>query len=312
MASNYSTVKIYKRERTLLERVLGSYENGKTKTITLKQWSKKCGLQVGQMSGAGDKFIYESGIDLPFDEMEALANALPKMSKANLSINYAELGEHKDLYNNEYRTILKSSEYGGLKVCRLKKTSPPVDFAPDDANDIVDPEPSTNPKSAQVNDCWSECFDKFYINKNDDWKKISTIIRDFCCETYNLLNASSSSDVIPPTPPATPSEQKQLEPPKKRKYTNTKGSSSGEIKKKKGKIQFDEETTSEVSRSFPTVEQVRSATGVLLSFMCKYKKSCEETIAQFRYDMNKQFPFCYEQFLLASDHFETTCTKLNE
>ena len=59
-------IKIYKRERTTVEMVLGSYENNRTKMISLKQWNKKCGLLVGKMSSAGDTFVYDSGVELPF------------------------------------------------------------------------------------------------------------------------------------------------------------------------------------------------------------------------------------------------------
>ena len=69
MAAEKQIIKIYKRERTTVEKVLGQYENGKTKIVSLKQWNKKCGLLVGKMSRAGDTFVYDSGIELSFDEM---------------------------------------------------------------------------------------------------------------------------------------------------------------------------------------------------------------------------------------------------
>ena len=144
------------------------------------------------------------------------------------------MGENKDSYGNEYRTVLKRSEYDGLIICKLKKTPTPIDFAPDTAvDDDVDPTPQTSTTTAKLpHECWTECFDKFYINKNDDWKKIGNILRDFCCGAHAVLNASAPAgiDIVPPTPPATPIEQSV---PKKRKsYNNTKGGSTKKAAKK--------------------------------------------------------------------------------
>jgi hypothetical protein len=230
------SVKIYKRERTTVEMVLGTYENNKTKMVSLKQWNKKCGLLVGKMSCAGDTFVYDSGIELPFEVMEELVDVLPTMSKLPSATNYAELGENKDSYGNEYRTVLKGSEFGGLKICKMKKTPTPVDFAADTAaDDDVDPIPQASTTTAKSpHECWTECFDKFYINKNDDWKKIANILRDFCCSAHDVLNAAAPAgiDVVPPTPPATP-----IEPSKKRKGGSTKKAA------KKSKVACEEEET---------------------------------------------------------------------
>jgi hypothetical protein len=236
-------IKVYKRERTTVEKILGQYENGKTKMVSLKQWTKKCGLLVGKLSGAGDTYIYDSGVELSFDEMEKFADALPRMSKSLAVVNYAELGESKDYYGNEYRTVLKRSEFDGLKVCKYKKISTPIDFTTHDnstdSDDAAacDPEPaaaSTATEKPPAADCWKECFDKFYINKNDDWKKIGNIIRDFCCEANAILNGSALEgiDVIPPSPPSEQHEIGESQPVRKRKPA-TKG---GVVEAKKAKV----------------------------------------------------------------------------
>jgi hypothetical protein len=237
-------VKIYKRERTTVEMTLGTYENSKTKMVSLKQWNKKCGLLVGKMSYAGDTFVYDSGIELPFEVMEELVDVLPTMSKLPNATNYAELGENKDSYGNEYRTILKASEFGGLKICRMKKGPTPVDFAANTSFDEdVDPMPKASTTTAKSHplECWTECWDKFYINKNDDWKKIANILRDFCCSAHAVLNdaAPEGIDIVPPTPPATPIEATLIATPKKRKGKQK----NEETKKtsKKSKVSFEEE-----------------------------------------------------------------------
>ena len=219
-------VKIYKRERTTVEMTLGTYENSKTKMVSLKQWNKKCGLLVGKMSYGGDTFVYDSGIELPFEIMEELVDVLPTMSKLPNATNYALLGEDKDSYGNEYRTVLKASEFAGLKICRMKKGPTPIDFAANTTavDEDLDPIPAASTTTAKSpQECWTECWDKFYINKNDDWKKIGNILRDFCCAAHAVLNEAAPDagiDIVPPTPPATPIEA--IATPKRRKGGGTK------------------------------------------------------------------------------------------
>jgi hypothetical protein len=237
-------IKIYKREKTTVEKILGQYETGKTKMVALKQWTKKCGLLVGKMSGSGDTFVYDSGIEMTFEEMEKFADALPRMSKSLAVTNYAELGESKDSYGNEYRVVLKRSEFDGLKVCKYKKTSTPIDFTihddTDDDDAACDPEPATTSTTTtgKPDSEWKECFDKFYINKNDDWKKISNIIREFCCEANSILNGSAFEgiDVIPPTPPSEQHEIGESTIPARKRKPATKGGIKEESKKKKAKV----------------------------------------------------------------------------
>ncbi|CAB4011371.1 Hypothetical predicted protein [Paramuricea clavata] len=189
---------------------------------------------------------------MSYEEMDMLADVLPTMSKSAQATNYAELGESKDSY-----------------------------------------EPSTHVTPPAASDCWSESFDKFYINKNYDWKRIANIIRDFCCDAYNALNSSNSTaiDVIPPTPtPTTPVEQKQLDPPKKRKNNATKGGAETS-KKKKTKVVLspDNERENEVRPKFKIAQD--RATKIIMMYMCRYKKDCEETIAQFGKEMYELCPY---------------------
>jgi hypothetical protein len=173
------------------------------------------------------------------------------MSKSLAGVNYAELGESKDSYGNEYRVVLKRSEFDGLKVCKYKKTSTPIDFTiHDDTDDdaACDPEPTTSTATEKpAAECWKECFDKFYINKNDDWRKISNIIRDFCCEANSVLNGSALEgiDVIPATPPPEQHEIGESQPVRKRKPA-TKGGVKEESKKKKPKVVPSVDLASEV------------------------------------------------------------------
>ncbi|CAB3977965.1 Hypothetical predicted protein [Paramuricea clavata] len=304
--ADQESIKIYKREKTLLEKVLGTYENGKTKIVLMKQWTKKCALTVGHLSQDSTKYIYDSGIELSYEEMEALADILPTMTKSDQAKNYAELGTSKDSYGNEYRSIVTRSEYAGLKVCKLKKSQKPVDFGTTTSTtttDCPDPAPATTATKTRVEDLWVECFDKFYINKNDDWKKLSDVIRDFCYEAYGILNPSSGLDVVPPSPP--PTEQKQLDGPKKRKRdTTTKGS----VKKTK-KVVVEEDSEKSEVRKFLVLQKM--ATRLIMLNMCKYRKDCEETISRFGAEMYKICPYPYENFLVVAEYLEETCATIN-
>jgi hypothetical protein len=250
MAEEDIAIKIYKRERTQIEEVLGRYENNRTKMVVLKQWNKKCGLLVGRLAADEKTFIYDSGIELPFEVLEELTDVLPNMSKMKNAVNYAELGDNTDSFGNEYRTIIKPSEYGGLKICRMKKGPAPVDFGASHNEEVVDPSPvvSTTTTEKSPHENWTECWDKFYINKNDDWKKMSTILRDFCITVHADLN-SSPGDVVPPSPPpAATSSILSVSRATKEKKRKSGGEKEKSVKKvKKSKVIEEEEEIVEVN-----------------------------------------------------------------
>jgi hypothetical protein len=83
----------------------------------------------------------------------------------------------------------------------MKKGPTPVDFGVTHDEEVVDPSPLVSTVTEKSpHDNWTECWDKFYINKNDDWKKMSNILREFCITVHAELN-SLSEDVVPPSPP---------------------------------------------------------------------------------------------------------------
>jgi hypothetical protein len=264
---------VYRNEKTLAERVLGTYANHSSKAVFVKQFSKKCCLATGQMSQTTNKFLYQVSVEMSFDELESLTDAFGTMSKAPNAVNYAEISETRDSQGNSYRLVLKRSENDGLLVCKMK-SSPVVDNFAVDQDDNPDPDPLPDNASQQPppdTRTWTECFGKFYINKNDDWVKIRNSLREFCVEVNHLLNVDDASriDVVPPTPPpstsSTPSTstpkpllsqpaaepsvqvvppqvQRQIEGPKakgKRLATDTMGGEKK--KKKKQQIVSDEE-----------------------------------------------------------------------
>jgi hypothetical protein len=256
---------VYKNEKTLHEKVLGTYANHSSKTMFIKQFSKKCCLATGQMSQTTNKFLYNVGVEMTFDELESLTDAFGSMSKSPNAVNYAEISETHNSQGNTYRLVLKRSEYDGLLVCKLKRGRQIDSFVAEDVN--PDPEPLPADESQQPppdTRTWTECFGKFYVNKNDDWLKMRNNLREFCVDINHILNVDDASriDVVPPTPPPTtsaepllsqpatepsvqvvpPQVQRQIGEPKakggKRVATETKG---GQKKKKRQQIVSDEE-----------------------------------------------------------------------
>jgi hypothetical protein len=193
---------VYKNEIIVNERVLGTYANHSTKIVFIKQFSKKCCLATGQKSQNTNKFLYSVGIDMSFEDLESLTDALGTMSKSPNAVNYAEISETTDSQGNSYRLVLKRSEYDGLLVCKLKSGKVLDSFAATD-DGIPDPDPLPTDESQQPpadTREWTECFGKFYINKNDDWLKIRNKLREFCVEVNHILNVDDASriNVVPP------------------------------------------------------------------------------------------------------------------
>ena len=102
---------VYKSEKILNEKVLGTYANHNTKVVFIKQFSKKCCLATGQMSQTSRKFLYNVGIEMSFEELANLTDAVGNMSKQPHVVNYAEINETTDASGNSYRLVLKRSEY---------------------------------------------------------------------------------------------------------------------------------------------------------------------------------------------------------
>ena len=112
---------VYKNEKIVNERVLGTYANHSTKIVFIKQFSKKCCLATGQKSHNTNKFLYSVGIDMSFEDLESLTDALGTISKSPNAVNYAEISETTDSQGNSYRLVLKRSEWcagvQGVQAC---------------------------------------------------------------------------------------------------------------------------------------------------------------------------------------------------
>jgi hypothetical protein len=176
---------VYKKQYTSNTTVLGSYNNGATtKMCFATAYRKQVHLASGKMSkGAEPKFLYKMDLAMKLSELQAMVEALDRCSKGVDALNYHEFGEYTDYKGDTFRLILKNSDFGGLVATKVQSRSLPDEFPDDDPLETCDPDPTPDNhiESAPAVE-WSECFEKFYISKNEDWKELGHKLRDCCDE----------------------------------------------------------------------------------------------------------------------------------
>jgi hypothetical protein len=191
---------------------------------------KQVHLASGKMSkGAEPKFLYKMDLTMKLSELQAMIEALDRCSKGVNALNYHEFGEYTDYKGDTFRLILKTSDYGGLVACKLQCHTAPDEFPDDDPCETCDPDPTPDNHivSASVVE-WRECFEKFYISKNENWKELSSKLRSCCDELadewadenaaedalkiattiHHHLPTSSADTGTTVAPPSTPTEKK--------------------------------------------------------------------------------------------------------
>jgi hypothetical protein len=198
---------VYKKQNTQLEVVLGKYGLNTTKVAFATQYRQQVHLVSGKMSkGAEPKFLYKMGLGMKLDELQSMIDVLDKCHKDQL--NYHEFGEYTDYKGQVNRLVLKTSDYGGLVAIKLQRVSTPDEFADDDPLESCDPDPTNTDDviiSGVVVD-WNECFEKFYISKNEDWKVLARKLRDFSGQLSELWSDDdvTTTPIAPPPPPPMP------------------------------------------------------------------------------------------------------------
>jgi hypothetical protein len=119
---------------------------------------------------------------MKLSELQAMIEALDRCSKGVNAVNYHEFGEYTDYKGDTFRLILKTSDYGGLVACKLQRHTALDEFPEDDPCETCDPDPTPNDHIVSATAVeWNECFEKFYISKNEDWKELSRKLR-VCCD----------------------------------------------------------------------------------------------------------------------------------
>jgi hypothetical protein len=162
---------IYKKQHSLSSVVLGEYCDGSNRTtkMAFADNFKNVELASGKMStGSIPKFLCKTSVKFSYEVLLEIFEALSKCSTASGAVNYFEIHESTNRKGELTRLVLKNSEYGGLVLCYMKRDNIPDSFPSDD--DVEDPDPaSTSHQAEPVPQIWSQCFEKFFISKNENW-----------------------------------------------------------------------------------------------------------------------------------------------
>ncbi|CAB3985831.1 Hypothetical predicted protein [Paramuricea clavata] len=172
--------------------------------VFCKRWVQKCVLASGVKSKTNENFLHKTGIETSFEEVEELIEALGKCSKSPNAVNYHELSQTTNYKGEKFCLVLKNSEHQGLILVRMKRRAVVDKFDTVDL-DNPDPKPLEEETPTTTNIEWSECFEKFYIGKNDNWAKIKGILREFCIDLHHILSVDEESPSI--SPPQSPEAQ---------------------------------------------------------------------------------------------------------
>jgi hypothetical protein len=189
---------IYRKQGTVVELVLGHYACNTTKMAFATTYRQQVHLASGKLSkGDEPKFLYKIALTMSYPELLAMLEAFDRCSKDH--VNYHEFGEFTDFKGQVNRLVLKTSDYGGLVALKSQRMSQPDEFGDDEES--TDPDPKTTNEVISSSDVvqWTECFEKFYISKNEDWSAMSKNLREFSNQLADVWRDD------PTTSPKTPS-----------------------------------------------------------------------------------------------------------
>ena len=291
-------MEVYSRNFALKQRVLAQYQNKTTKLAWYEKFGKKFKLASGVLTTGGDKkkFLCKTSFPLSGDEMLELCDRLSKATRQPGTLNDFHLAEGTDWNGNATRLVLRDSDYGGLVLVRLKSVTPDIEVIEADDSD-PDPDPmdlEEIPTATHVE--WSECFDKFYFSKKDDWGNFKKILLSLHTDTQSLLAIDAESAI--PILPAPSIVQKQIVGPTQPQSSTTKGvgkraPAGGKRKKPNSEIIPD--------------EVFKKATIVLVCFMSHYHVSAKQCIILYTPEMLKICVYDYSKLVQL---FDKKCERL--
>ncbi|CAB4021268.1 Hypothetical predicted protein [Paramuricea clavata] len=219
---NYS---VYGKRYANAQHLFETYANKTSKVGWYEKFDKKVHLASGVLARGGEtKFLYKTCIGITTDELLEVASCLKKAAHTPGASNEFCISEGTDYKGDSTKLVLRDSDYQGLVLLRLnaKKADIVVD---EDSDEDPDPEPvpvSGGGEDENFEDVveWSECFEKFYISKRDDWKKFNKVMLAIHNDVTHLNDVDLES-VIPPAGEP-PQMQKQIVGPST-PSTTTKG-----------------------------------------------------------------------------------------
>ena len=226
---------IYKKQFTLSNAVLGEYGDGGNRTtkMAFADNLKNVELASGKMSvGSIPKFLYKTSVKFSYEVLLEIIEALSKCSQAGGVVNYYEIHDTTNRKGELMRLVLKNSEYGGLVLCYMKCDNVPDSF-PSDDDDDEDPAPASTSQEpiAQI---WSQCFEKFFISKNENWCDFGKALREYYLTLDEYWSETQPAPKPPTPPPTTPTPSSTSSESYKRKTpsTTSDGKTGGEKKKR--------------------------------------------------------------------------------
>jgi hypothetical protein len=302
-----SALEVYGKNRAFNQRILAQYQNKTTKLVWYEKFGKKYKLGSGVLTSGGDrkKFLCKTSFALSGEEMLELCNRLSKATRMPNTFNDFHLSECSDWAGNPTRLVLRDSDYNGLVLVRLKSVVADVEVIEAEDSD-PDPDPTDDDLPTNSNDAcaeWSECFEKFYFSRKDDWGNFKKILLSLHEDTQSLLAVDAESTLpILPTPPTMPISsvlaQKQIAGPSQQQSVTTKGGSSGGGKQAQKRKKPNSELISEV---------FEKATVVLSCFMSHYHVSAKQCVSLYRKQMTETCLFDYDKLVPL---FDKECERL--
>ncbi|CAB3990824.1 Hypothetical predicted protein [Paramuricea clavata] len=284
---NYS---VYGKRYANAQHLFESYANKTSKVGWYEKFDKKVHLASGVLARGGEtKFLYKTCIAITTDELLEIAEQLKKAARTPGASNEFCISEGTDYKGDETKLVLRDSDYQGLVLLHMnaKKADIVVD---EDSDEDPDPEPIEDEIVENVVE-WSECFEKFYISKRDDWKKFSKIMLAIHNDVTHLNDVDRES-VIPPA--GEPQMQKQIVGPSTTS-TTTKGGGkrgaggSGGSARKKARPTNAELFNREEQKLPP-----KTALATIFQYMLA-GSTLEDTVLKHLDELNSEAPFDYMQ-----------------
>ena len=195
---------------------------------------KNVELASGKMStGSTPKFLYKTSVKFSYEVLLEIVEALSKCNPTGGVVNYYEIHDSTNRKGELTRLVLKNSEYGGLVLCYMKCDNIPDSFPSDD--DDEDPAPASSSRQAEpVAQIWSQCFEKFFISKNENWRDFGKALREYYLTLDEYWSETQPAPRPPTPPPTTPTPNPTSSESYKRKTpsTTSDGKTGGEKKKR--------------------------------------------------------------------------------
>jgi hypothetical protein len=231
-----SDLEVFSKRHACNQRILAQYQNKTTKLVWYEKFGKKYYLASGVLTTGGDckKFLCKTSFGCSGEELLELCNRLGKASRMPGTFNDFSLSEGLDWSGTPTRLVLRDNDYAGLVVVRLKSVRTEVEVVEAEDSD-PDPDPmeeNGEPIFTPEEVVWSECFEKFYFSKKDDWggfkKNLLSLYEDI--QRMIAIDEESSVAVTPPSVGPVP-EQKQIAGPSQQSATTKGGKRGGKRKK---------------------------------------------------------------------------------